>query len=71
MFADDPQILMRKIIVHKLSFRAEAYEQLKHKSGHKLCDQYYAAIACNALHTSYHTESFIQFCGCLALTFGS
>ena len=71
VFANDLQILVRKIIAHKPSFRAEANEQLKHQYAHKLHDQYYTAIAWSALHTSDHTESFTQFCGCLALTFGS
>ena len=67
---DDLQILVRKIIAHKPSFRAEANEQLKHQYAHKLHDQYYVAIAHSVLQTSGHMESFIQFCGCLALTFG-
>ena len=44
-FADDLQILVRKIIAHKPSFRTEANEQLKNQYAHKLHDQYYAAIA--------------------------
>ena len=51
-FADDLQILVRKIIARKPSFRAEANEQLKHQYAHKLHDQYYAAIACSVLQTS-------------------
>ena len=62
-FADDLQILVRKIIAHKPSFRAEANEQLKHRYAHKLHDQYYAAIACSALQTSNPAETFTQFCG--------
>ena len=69
--ADDLQILVRKIIPHKPSFRAEANKQLKHQYPHKLHDQYYVAIAQSALQTSYPTESFNQCNGCLALTFGS
>ena len=71
VFVDDLQILVRKIIAHKPSFRAETNEQLKHQYAHKLHDQYYTAIACSALQTSNHRESFTHFCGCLALTFGS
>ena len=70
-FADDLQILVRKIIACKPSFSAEANEQLKHQYAHKLHDQYYAAIAHSVLQTSDHMESFTQFCGHLALTFGS
>ena len=71
VFVDDLQILARKIIAHKPSFRVEANEQLKHQYAHKLHDQYYAAKACSVLQTSKHTESFSQFHGHLALTFGS
>ena len=70
-FADDLQILVRKIIAHKPSLRAEASEQLKNKYAHKLHDQYYAAIAHSMLQTSNPTETFTQFQGRLALTFGS
>ena len=70
-FADDLQILVRKIIARKPSFRAEANEQLKHQYAHKLHDQYYAAIAHSVLQTSDPTETFTQFWGRLALTFGS
>ena len=70
-FADDLQILVRKIIARKPSFRAEATEQLKSQYAHKLHDQYYAAIACSVLQTSDPSETFTQFRGRLALTFGS
>ena len=71
VFADDLQILVRKILACKPSFRAEANDQLKHQYAHKLHDQSYAAIAHSALQTSNPTESFTQFWGHLALTFGS
>ena len=71
VFADDLQILVKKIIACKPSFRAEANEQLKHQYDHKLHDQYYAAIVHSALQTSNPMESFTHFQGCLALTFGS
>ena len=70
-FADDLQILVRKIITWKPSFRAEANEQLKSQCAHKLHDQYYAAIAQSVLQTSDPSETFTQFRGLLALTFGS
>ena len=69
--ADDLQILVRKIIAQKPSFRAEANEQLKSQYAHKLHDQYYAAIACSVLQSSNPSETFTQFRGRLALTFGS
>ena len=37
-FADDLQVLARKIIVHKPSFRKEANQQLKAQYTHKLLD---------------------------------
>ena len=70
-FADDLQILIWKIIARKPSFRAEANEQLKSQYAHKLHDQYYAAIAHSVLQTSDPSETFTQFRGRLALTFGS
>ena len=70
-FADDLQILIRKIIARKPSFRAETNEQLKSQYAHKLHDQYYAAIVCSVLQTSDPSETFTQFRGRLALTFGS
>ena len=70
-FTDDLQILVRKIIAQKPSFRAEANEQLKNQYAHKLHDQYYAAIARSVLQTSNPLETFTQFRGCLALTFSS
>ena len=70
-FTDDLQILVRKIIAHKPSFMAEANEQLKNQYAHKLHDQYYAAIAHSVLQTSNPSDTFTQFQGRLALTFGS
>ena len=70
-FADDLQILVRKIIAHKPSFREEANKQLKNQYAHKLHNQYYAAIAHSVLQTSDPSETFTQFWGHLALTFGS
>ena len=70
-FADDLQILVRKIIALKPSFRAEANEQLKNQYAHKLHNQYYVAIAHSVLQTSNPLETFTQFWGCLALTFDS
>ena len=58
VFANDLQILVRKIIAHKPYFRAVANEQLKHQYALKLHDQYYAAIAHSALQTSDHMETF-------------
>ena len=65
------RFLVRKIIAHKPSFRAEANEQLKNQYVHKLHNQYYAAIAHSVLQTSNPSETLTQFLGQLELTFGS
>ena len=44
---------------------------MKSQYAHKLHDQYYAAIAQSVLQTSDPSETFMQFRGRLALTFGS
>ena len=44
---------------------------MKSQYAHKLHDQYYAAIARSVLQTSDPSETFTQFRGHLALTFGS
>ena len=69
-FADDLQVLARKIIAHKLSFMKEANQQLKAQYMHKLQDQYYAAMAHSALQSSPEEESFMQFRGHLVTMFG-
>ena len=51
-FANDLQVLARKIIARKPSFRKEANQQLKAQYAHKLWDQYYAAMAHSALQSS-------------------
>ena len=56
-FADNLQVLARKIIACKPSFRKEANQQLKAQYVHKLQDQYYAAMACSALQSSLEEES--------------
>ena len=66
-FGDDLQVLVQKIIARKLEFRKDANELLK---THKLKDPYYTAIACSMLQSSDDTESFAQFQGHLAMTFG-
>ena len=71
VFADDLQILVKKIIACKPSFRAEANKQLKHQYAHKLHGQYYTAIVHSAQQTSDDRESLTQFCCDLALTLGS
>ena len=69
-FADDLQILVCKIIARKPEFQEEANEQLKSQFAHKLKDPCYAAIARSMLQSLEDTESFTQFWGHLAMTFG-
>ena len=69
-FANDLQLLARKIIVHKPSFRKETNQQLKAQYAHKLWDQYYAAMACSALQSSPEEESLTRFQGPLVTMFG-
>ena len=60
-----------KSLPTSLSFREEANEQLRNQYAHKLHDQYYAVIPHSVLQTSDPSETFTQFWGRLALTFGS
>ena len=69
-FADDLQVLARKIIVWKPSFRKEANQQLKTQYAHKLADQYYTAMTHSALQSSLEEESFTRFWGSLVMMFG-
>ena len=69
-FADELQMLVCKIIGRKPEFREDANEQLKSQFAHKLKDPYYAAIARDMLQSSEDSESFTQFWGHLAMTFG-
>ena len=70
VFADYLQILVCKIIARKPEFREDANEQLKSQFAHKLKDPYYAAIARSMLQSLEDSESFTQFRGHLAMTFG-
>ena len=70
VFADDLQILVCKIIARKPEFWEDENEQLKSQFAHKLKDPYYAAIARSMLQSSGDSETFTQFRGHLAMTFG-
>ena len=48
-FANDLQVLARKIIVNRPSFSLEANNQLQAKYTQKLWDPYYVAMACSTL----------------------
>ena len=69
-FADDLQVLARKIIAPKPSFRKEANQQLKVQYAHKLQNQYYAAMTCSALQSYPEEEFFMRFWQYLVMMFG-
>ena len=69
-FTVNLQVLARKIIAWKPSFRKEADQQLKAQYAQKLWDQYYAVMAHSALQSSPDEESFTQLWGHLVTMFG-
>ena len=69
-FVDELQILVCKIIARKPEFRKDANKQLKSQYMHKLKDPHYAVIAHSMLQSLEDSESFTQFQGHLAMTFG-
>ena len=69
VFADEVQILVRKIMTRKPEFCLQANKALKHQYAHNLKDHYYGAIARNYLLTSPKAQHFTQFQGQFSLTF--
>ena len=70
-FADELQILVRKIIARKLEFIHEANQALKHQFAQNLRDPYFGVVARGQCLSSPDSESFTQFRGRLALMFNS
>ena len=70
-FADELQILVRKIIARKLEFIHEANQALKHQFVQNLRDPYFGVVARGQCLSSPDSESFTQFRGRLALMFNS
>ena len=70
-FADELQILVRKIIARKLEFINEANQALKHQFAQNLRDPYFGVVARGQCLSSPDSESFTQFRGRLALMFNS
>ena len=70
-FADELQILVRKIIARKLEFIHEANQALKHQYAQNLRDPYFGVVARGQCLSSPDSESFTQFRGRLALMFNS
>ena len=70
-FADELQILVRKIIARKLEFISEANQALKRQYTQNLRDPYFGVVARGQCLFSPDSESFTQFRGRLALMFNS
>ena len=70
-FADELQILVRKIIAQKPEFISEANQALKHQYAQNLRDPYFRVVARGQCLSSPDSKSFTQFRGRLALMFNS
>ena len=70
-FADELQILVRKIVAQKPEFIHEANQALKHQFAQNLRDPYFGVVARGQCLSSPDSESFTQFRGRLALMFNS
>ena len=70
-FADELQILVRKIIARKPEFINEANQALKHQFAQNLRDPYFRVVARGQCLSSPDSKSFTQFRGRLALMFNS
>ena len=71
MFADELQVLVRKIVSCKPEFISEANQALKHQFTQNLRDPYFGVVARGQCLSSPDSESFTQFWGQLALMFNS
>ena len=70
-FANKLQILVCKIVAHKLEFLGEAYQAFKHEYVHNLHDPCFEVMARGQCLMSADSGSFTQLRGSLTLTFGS
>ena len=71
MFADELQVLVRKIVAQKLEFISEANLALKHQLPKNLRDPYFRVVARGQCLYSSDSESFTQFWSRLVLMFSS
>ena len=71
VFADELQVLVRKIMACKPKFINDANQALKHQFTQNLRDPYFGVIARGQCLSSPDSESFTQFWGRLALMFNS
>ena len=60
-FADELQVLVRKIVARKPEFISEANQALKHQFAQNLRDPYFRVVARVQCLSSPHSESFTQF----------
>ena len=70
-FADELQLLVRKIVAQKPEFITKANQALKHQYAQNLRDPYFGVVAGGQCLSSPDSESFTQFWGRLALMFNS
>ena len=70
-FADELQVLVRKIVAWKPESKSETYQVLKHQFAQNLRDPYFGVMARGQCLFSPDSESFTQFWGQLALMFNS
>ena len=70
-FADELQVLVRKIVAQKPEFIGEANQALKHQFVQNLRDPYFGVVARTQCLSSPDSESFTQFWGRLTLMFNS
>ena len=70
-FADELQVLVRKIIARKPEFIHEANQALKDQYAQNLRDPYFRVVARGQCLSSPDSKSFTQFRGRLALMFNS
>ena len=62
-FADELQVLVRKIVARKPEFKSEANQALKHQFAQNLQDPYFRVVATGQCLSSPDSESFTQFWG--------
>ena len=70
-FADELQVLVRKIVAQRPEFISEANQALKHQYAQNLRDPYFRVVARGQCLSSPDSKSFTQFQGKLALMFNS
>ena len=71
VFADELQILVRKIVAHKPEFRGGGKSGPKHQFTHNLRDPYFRVVAGGPCLVSLDSKNFTQFRYQLAMMFGS